>query len=173
MILVLRNNILIARHDDNQNIEHFYPGASFIKTSIKPVIGEDGQLAVEQSDGFSAETGLELVDSQWQMSTAAQIKAALDKAKHVTRTKLAALIDPVTGVAASTETDKAAIERDLQHAAINQTMLLSQPTTVQAAKDAIIAAQGQAAAILQAAKLVYEQVMLDPEYDYENSPLWP
>lgn len=97
----------------------------------------------------------------------------LDDAKWVTRNKLKALINPLTGQPLSIQTDQYLIERDLQHESINMTMLLQQESLDSNLRAAILSVQSQAIAILMASKQVYAALEADNDYDFENSPLWP
>lgn len=103
MILVWKNDALVATHEDDQEVADLYPGANMLRTSkpvkfktvqvqvsrpsIDPVTGEPGQPVITteeetlfeldevQDAAFSTETGLTWNGSNWTLSAAAKTKA--------------------------------------------------------------------------------------------------
>jgi len=58
MILVWKDNQILARHDNDQDITALYPGAVFLSVSSTPNWGGPGVLAEDQTAQFASETGL-------------------------------------------------------------------------------------------------------------------
>ena len=143
------------------------------KNMVDYIIGldEEGDAVIEQWNAPGAppvdQAEIDALVEQY------NIAQNIDAAKWVTRNKIAAIINPVTGLPMSSETTKAAIERDLEHGFANQQMVMNLSTAPESLKNQIKTSHKKAVDTLSAAALVYQEIRNNVNYDYVNSPHWP